>query len=286
MHGRRTALIVTLVLRLLGVSGHASFLTLNEAVMLRFAVDRPDTELGAILADAPPSLQPAVARFLAAPDPAHQVLSLANITAEVEQLGAAGTAAARRAVVAALVIQRLRGGRLQQGVLATADALLLALQGQMRASVERRRLVQVLPLARAGSPSLCALAQYQGLRVRGPRNCWVDSFDDTPRLLDAEAHLPPGGGPGPGPGGAPLGPACAPLTVLFTSRRRNATLGCAQRRAQLLALNVTAYANEYTAPEGLQGPQHADLCTREMVTVLQLRHPQDRALLHLADMMD
>ncbi|GIL76093.1 hypothetical protein Vretimale_5723 [Volvox reticuliferus] len=57
-------------------------------------------------------------------------------------------------------------------------------------------------------------------------------------------------------------------------------INCAERRRWLLRKGYTLYANEYTALGGQVDPGKAHAC-RNMLTLLEIRHPHDRVISHI-----
>ncbi|GIL44752.1 hypothetical protein Vafri_2257 [Volvox africanus] len=66
----------------------------------------------------------------------------------------------------------------------------------------------------------------------------------------------------------------------FKTMRPRTEISCGERRRWLLRQGYTLYANEYTALGGQVDPGRAHAC-RNMVTLLEIRHPHDRVISHI-----
>ncbi|KAG2488252.1 hypothetical protein HYH03_013242 [Edaphochlamys debaryana] len=180
--------------------------------------------------------------------------------------------AVRRAIVAGIALHRHHSGPLASGAPLQAIArLLLALFERHRAAAGQKRVVEFAHVSKSGGTTLCQLAQKNGCQTESfepHRNCEVQAFKDQPRYIDGRAHyaLRRGGHT-----------ACDRPVKPMGFRRE---LSCDFRRAQLIRSNYTIYANEYTAQGGKEDPGLAHSCGN-MLTVLQIRHPHDRALSHI-----
>ncbi|KAG2494522.1 hypothetical protein HYH03_007289 [Edaphochlamys debaryana] len=257
------------LLLLLGATVPAQSLDFSTAAISRFGINRRDHWLLELVTEVPAPRLKALLQPLASGD-RKSTQDLPQLIADITRLyrtlprNTTVWPAARRAVLAALVLQRLREGALDGDAQSAAEELVVRVYRQLRGSVRARGVLQFTHIAKTGGSTLCWLAERNGVRVWGPRNCLIDEFDDFPRYYNVSFHKQI----------AEPGPTCPK----WPYRPRNATWSCAQRKARLAERNLTAYANEYIP---LDGGRHGRFCEKEMATILPVRHPQDRLLSHL-----
>ncbi|KAG2450796.1 hypothetical protein HYH02_004633 [Chlamydomonas schloesseri] len=201
------------------------------------------------------------------------MVHLGNVNRLISQLpgGEASFPAARRAVVAALVLRRLRHGPFRPPQERTVQRLLQQLWTRHRAAAREKGIVEFAHVSKSGGTTFCQLAERNGCATESfaaNKNCEVAVFRDQPRYVNGTVHV-----------GLRKGrkTQCDRPNKPMSLRRE---FSCAQRKRMLLEKRYTIYANEYTALGGRLDPHLAHSCSN-MLTVLQVRHPHTRLLSHI-----
>ncbi|GIM01724.1 hypothetical protein Vretimale_6457 [Volvox reticuliferus] len=172
----------------------------------------------------------------------------------------------RRIAVASLALLQDRHGPLAQDLY--AEGLLLQLFTQHQFSARRKGMMEFTHISKSGGTSFCRLAVDNGCQADTKRNCLVEAFGDDPRYFDQSYHDILRAG---------WNTSCDDIEKPMKPRL---PIGCRTRRMWLRRHAQNAYANEYTAFGGIKSPVSAHPC-RNMLTVLQLRHPYERVISHI-----
>ncbi|KAG2438186.1 hypothetical protein HXX76_005792 [Chlamydomonas incerta] len=201
------------------------------------------------------------------------MVHLGTVARFIKQLpgGEASFPAVRRAVVAALVLRRLRHGAFRPPQERTVQRLLQQLWTRHRAAARAKGIVEFAHVSKSGGTTFCQLAERNGCATESfaaNKNCEVSVFRDQPRYVNGSVHVALRKG---------QKTQCDRPNKPMSLRRE---FSCAQRKRMLLEKRYTIYANEYTAMGGRLDPQLAHSCGN-MLTVLQMRHPHSRMLSHI-----
>ncbi|GLI63123.1 hypothetical protein VaNZ11_006029 [Volvox africanus] len=172
----------------------------------------------------------------------------------------------RRLVVASLALRQDRHGPFAQEIY--AKGLLLQLFAQHKGSARRKAMIEFAHVSKSAGTSFCNLAVDNGCQSDTKRNCLVDAFGDDPRYFDQSYHE------------VLRGNCNTSCDNIEKSMRSRVLVSCETRRKWLQSSAQNAYANEYTALGGIKSPALAHPC-RNMLTVLQLRHPYARVISHM-----
>eukprot|EP00198_Chlamydomonas_reinhardtii_P002402 XP_001691738.1 predicted protein [Chlamydomonas reinhardtii] len=201
------------------------------------------------------------------------MVHLNTVSRLINQLpgGEASFPAVRRAVVAALVLRRLRHGAFRPPQERTVQRLLQQLWTRHRAAAREKGIVEFAHVSKSGGTTFCQLAERNGCATESfaaNKNCEVAVFRDQPRYVNGTVHVALRKG---------RKTQCDRPNKPMSLRRE---YSCAQRKRMLQEKRYTIYANEYTAVGGRLSPQLAHSCGN-MLTVLQMRHPHSRMLSHI-----
>ncbi|GIL45113.1 hypothetical protein Vafri_2044 [Volvox africanus] len=179
----------------------------------------------------------------------------------------------RRTVLASLISHQIKHGPFElitQG--SKAQRILQQLYDQLKQSARQKGVVEFAHISKSGGTSFCQLAQDNGCHSEdfGWGNCLIKAFNDGPRYFNITQHmqLPADG----------VQTRCAKGFKGMQLRTRE--VSCIDRRLRLQELGYSLYANEYTALGGTKDPTLAHPC-RNMLTVLEIRHPYERVISHL-----
>ncbi|GIM01132.1 hypothetical protein Vretimale_5954, partial [Volvox reticuliferus] len=179
----------------------------------------------------------------------------------------------RRTVLASLVSHHVKYGPFKVSTEASkAQRILLQLYQQLKQSARQKGVLEFAHISKSGGTSFCQLARDNGCHSEdfGWGNCLVQAFDDGPRYFNITKHkqlIAEG-----------VETRCA--KGFKGMRFRGREVSCSDRRHRLKELGYSLYANEYTAVGGTTDPTLAHPC-RNMLTVLEIRHPYDRVTSHL-----
>ncbi|EFJ47532.1 hypothetical protein VOLCADRAFT_105092 [Volvox carteri f. nagariensis] len=184
---------------------------------------------------------------------------------------------ARRVTIASLALRYGKQGPFgSRTEAAKVHSVLLRLYDHFKQSARRKGVVEFTHVSKSGGTSFCQLAKTNGCNTEdfGYHNCLIEEFDDKPRYFDPDVHRQLS--------------VTKTRTVKKTHcnepfkniRYRAMEVSCTDRRTRLLELGYTLYANEYTALGGTEDPALAHPC-RNMVTVLEIRHPYSRVISHI-----
>ncbi|GLI64994.1 hypothetical protein VaNZ11_008419 [Volvox africanus] len=199
------------------------------------------------------------------------VISLKNLISQLpENLRA--WPLVRRIVIASLALRYERKGRFIKGAETNgAQSLLLKLFARHESSARNKGVVEFAHVSKSGGTTICQLARANGCKTESfspNNNCLIAKFKDEPRYLDGAIHR------------ALHGPLKTKCDNGFKTMRPRTEISCDERRRWLLRQGYTLYANEYTALGGQVDPGRAHAC-RNMVTLLEIRHPHDRVISHI-----
>ncbi|GIM11904.1 hypothetical protein Vretimale_15356 [Volvox reticuliferus] len=139
---------------------------------------------------------------------------------------------------------------------------------QHQFSARRKGMMEFTHISKSGGTSFCRLAVDNGCQSDTEWNCLVDAFGDDPRYFDQSYHEILR---------RSWNTSCDDIEKPMKPRL---PISCRTRRMWLQRHAQTAYANEYTAFGGFTSPVLAHPC-RNMLTVLQLRHPYERIISHI-----
>ncbi|GLC64395.1 hypothetical protein PLESTF_000156700 [Pleodorina starrii] len=153
----------------------------------------------------------------------------------------------------------------------SVQRLLLQLYAQHKESARQKGVVEFAHVSKSGGTTICQLARGNGCKSESfapHTNCLIAKFHDEPRYLDGNFHQ------------MLHGKTKTKCDKGFKTMHPRTKISCTERRRWLQRKGYTLYANEYTAFGGQTDPGEAHAC-RNMLTVLQIRHPRDRVISHI-----